>query len=132
MYYNTAQGAVWLKRQKIVTLLVERGANVNLQTSSVGYFPLHYTAKLGLLEVAELLLANGAEVNAQAKLDAETPLHYAVLKGNLEMVELLIEWGANVNSRSSFGATPLSNARGNRAMTALLLARGATDYGWQD
>lgn len=116
--------AVFKNNQEIVELLVRKGADVN-ETGKRGFYPLHFAAGDGYVEVARFLLANGAQVNTHDNFNGKTPLHLSVSKNNLEMAELLIRNGADVNSISWFGMrTPLAGAT-SREMVSLLKGYGA-------
>src|SRR5262249_55982373 len=96
----------------IVRMLVERGANPNMQlffrpanvrgsTNTRGSTPLIRAATNGDLEVVKLLLANGADVNLMMA-DRQTAL-MAVMAGRaperqaLELIKALHDAGADVN-----------------------------------
>ena len=119
--------------KQIVELMVAKGADVNGGNSRVS-FPLHTVAKTkqGQVDIAELLIANGADVNANPSKTWGTPLHFAARSGNLAVARVLIRHGSDVNSKTLSGNTPLTKASGNQEMIQLLLAHGATDYGWGD
>ena len=58
---------------KIISLLIELGANVNVSEKQTGDTPLHLANEYPKIRVAEVLIANGANVNALNK-EGETPL----------------------------------------------------------
>jgi ankyrin repeat protein len=97
----------------IVKMLLERGANPNMQlffrpanvrgaTNTRGSTPLIRAANNGDLEMVKLLLANGADATVYMA-DRQTPIH-AVLAGRapekqaLELIAVLHEAGTDVNS----------------------------------
>jgi ankyrin repeat protein len=96
----------------IVKVLIERGANPNMQlffkpanmrgaTNTRGSTPLVRAANNGDLEVVKLLLEHGADATLYMA-DRQTPIH-AVLAGRssepqaLELIRVLQKAGANVN-----------------------------------
>ena len=117
--------AAWRGHLAIVKLLVEHGADVNVQ-DSVGRTALRYSIwdswqipEADRLAVAEYLIQQGADVD-QAAADGYTPLHEAASRGYQSIVEVLIEQGADVNAHA-VGAdgqvvTPLDVV--NRAVAA--------------
>lgn len=77
---------------KLVKLLVERGADVNISGED-GETALAKAINRGNLEIVELLLAEGAYPNQGIM--GQPPLVLAVQTGRPEMVELLLKHGAN-------------------------------------
>lgn len=103
--------------ERIVHLLVERGADVNAVTPAKaendmgGFTPLHSAAVSGPVEVVRFLIAKGAKVNqpirthkeskSYQEADGVTPLMMAALAGRQEVVELLLAKGADINARAT-------------------------------
>jgi ankyrin repeat protein len=120
----------------IVTLLLDRGADVNLAVRGDGN-PLIMAARAGHLSIVQLLLDRGASVDLIVPED-ENALIQASGEGHLDVVTLLVSRGADVNARvwvepayerpQGEWRTPLSMARrGNhRAVVQYLVSRGAT------
>jgi ankyrin repeat protein len=84
-----------------------------------------HAAAFGDLQTMKLLIEEGADVNARNNANATALLWCA---RDPERARLLIEKGADVNAQSKQGRTPLMVAalkRGNSAIVALLLAKGA-------
>ncbi|OBT97761.1 hypothetical protein VE01_05117 [Pseudogymnoascus verrucosus] len=124
------QAAAYHGGDKIIKLLIQRGADVNAQG---GYFgnALQAAASLGQQEeIVMLLLEHGADVNAQGG-------HYhtallAALHGNSEeIVELLISQGADINAQGRYGETALHAAAcsSSEKVIRLLLELGANVNG---
>ncbi len=124
----------------MVRYLLEAGAGVRVQRDGrdAGWSPLFWACGWNAKPVlVALLLRHGAPVNARANhhgASADTVLHTACRFDHPEVVALLIEHGADLNATCGEGDngyngyTPLqvSARRGNRAVAAVLLARGAT------
>ncbi|KAK0663027.1 putative ankyrin repeat protein [Cercophora samala] len=87
--------AVQYNVPKAVAALLESGINPDDREGrfKVDWFPLHYAAALGHMEVCVTLLHYTKRVSS---VDAymETPLDYALRKGNRDIVRLLLETGA--------------------------------------
>ena len=130
LHYAAARG-----RNKIVELLIAKGADVNTKTE-FGETPLHYAATKDEQEVIEQLIAKGADINAKAgkgKNQGTTPLDYAIMwehtaiadllrkhggksgtedsihvaaaLGNIEAIKQHLAVGADVNARKEHGGT---------------------------
>ena len=109
-----------------VALLLSRGANVNLQTSS-GITALLIAAQKGHEAIAALLLDNGADPDLQTNTGI-FPLVAAARFHQPGCVALLLKQGANVHLQSYSGHTPLSGAAASGCDTCieLLLNSDAT------
>ena len=111
--------AVMQNRKDVVELLINKGANVNVECeedcymqdilSSTANTPLQIAALKGYSEIAELLIKNGAKVNAKAK-SGHTALHYAVFKGHKAIVDLLLDNQADPHLKDKNGRTILEIA----------------------
>jgi len=99
--------AAFEEHMDAVRFLVEKGANVNAQTTQVGgNTALHMAIYKNNFEMARFLCDNGANVNIGA--ERYSPLHLASGYANVgpEMVQMLCEHGADVNA-SGLQGTPL-------------------------
>lgn len=114
---------------KIIQMLLDRGANVN-PTDHFVESPLIFAAEQGYDNIVQLLLDRGAEVNANVygRLMKGTVLKYAVNQGHDRIVQLLLERGADVNLDPGRGeCAPLHSAarQGQDKIARLLIDRGA-------
>jgi ankyrin repeat protein len=79
----------------VTEVLIAAGLDVNAKInkgSLEGETPLHLSAAIGNMGVAEVLIKNGADVNAR-KANGETPLDLAISKEHKELAELLRKHG---------------------------------------
>lgn len=82
-------------RLQVVTLLLELGANPNLQKPDAGFTPLHYATYRTNPSIVKALLAGNASPHIHAR-GQGTPLHMAAFGGDAESIELLVNAGADV------------------------------------
>jgi len=76
---------------KIVEILIEHGANVNLKSEIHGF---------------EILIEHGANINVRSDI-YETPMLQAAALGHLDVVQYLIEKKADINVTTKIGETLL-------------------------
>ena len=105
----------------IVSLLIEKGADINITDSKYGRTPLHQVCFDGTLEAVRHLRDNGANINAKDS-DGKTPLFYCLRtlrNGNFriglvdlqsylnnheegnKIMKYLVESGADINCRDT-------------------------------
>ncbi len=84
-------GAAWSGHREIAELLIQNGADVNIQSDSGT--PLRTACLRGKKEIVELLLANGADINVKDNA-GKTALDIARQREHTEIVELLQKHGA--------------------------------------
>lgn len=109
---------------KLVKLLIEKGANLNILTTD-RETPLFGAMDKGKREVIKVLLEHGADVNKGNK-EGKTPLNKAVWRGDIEIVKMLLEAGADINTTIAWsGKSPLDYAieANHKEITQLLLAK---------
>ncbi|EZA49273.1 hypothetical protein DMN91_005335 [Ooceraea biroi] len=87
-------------RTRMVQLLLDAAANVNVTTKSEIRTPLHLACLNEHIDAAKLLL-NCATCDVNAKdCNGDTPLHVAIETGNVKLVALLVRHGVNINARN--------------------------------
>ncbi|MFC1841966.1 ankyrin repeat domain-containing protein, partial [Candidatus Dependentiae bacterium] len=99
------------RKREITKLLIENGANVNMQINEGSQTPLMLAVFKNDLELATLLIEKGADVNIQAKIIMLVPnvdisftaLSTAVELQNVEMVKLFLENGADITIKNKYG-----------------------------
>ena len=137
-FFITATRTMYLD---LMSLLLERGADVNAASTDDGETALMEACQYGRAEVVRFLLERGADVNAVKK-DGFTPLMLACSNGHYSqwqrqycyVARLLLEKGADVNAQQGNGkhiSTPgwtslmWACARGHLDLVSLLLEKGA-------
>ena len=118
---------------EIVQMLLDRGANINVQ-SLKSKTALHIAVEDNRMDIIDILLNHGANVKISDISDV-TPLHTAVKNDSVEIIKLLLSRGANVNATTcdrvgedeGKGCTPLHLAveKANEEIIKLLLSSGA-------
>ncbi|KAJ5654822.1 hypothetical protein N7490_001825 [Penicillium lividum] len=110
---------------KIVQLLLEKGAEVNAQGGVYGN-ALYAASSRGHDKIVQLLLEKGAEVNAQGG-EYGNALQATSSEGHDKIVQLLLEKGAEVNAQGGVYGNALQAAspRGHDKIVQLLLEKGA-------
>jgi uncharacterized protein len=141
--HTALSAAVFRRRTEICSLLIDRGANVNLPDGN-GSTPLSLAAQFGYREICKLLLENGAAVD-RSDANGRTPLTIAAWCGHVATCTVLLDHGADVNLPQTDGWSPLMLStysqdtdvdEDNRIATCtLMLDRGAkidqtNDVGW--
>jgi ankyrin repeat protein len=113
--------------EAIVRLLVDAGANVNLQGCRFCRTALQAAAINGHEAVVCLLLSAGADVNLQIAGDCNSALQAAAINGHETIIRLLLDAGADVNLPGGQYGSALQAAanRGHKAIVRLLLDAGA-------
>jgi ankyrin repeat protein len=123
MHFSTALQAACARHERIVRLLLDKGADINARGEYINT-ALQVAAYEGVEELARLLLDHGADVNAQGGV-YDTALQAASRNGHHSMVQLLLGVGANVNARGGKFETALQAAVWHQMVVQLLLANGA-------
>ena len=92
------------KKRKAVQVLLDAGADVNIQTlpSSLNFSVLHLAAIAGDQEIISLLNKHHANLNAQDN-DGNTPAIWAIYEGDKATAKYMIHLGANGDLENKFG-----------------------------
>jgi ankyrin repeat protein len=125
-YGIALQAAAWVEHLDVVKLLLDQGADVNVQGGEYGT-ALQAAALGGYLDVIKLLLDQGADVNVQGDRYG-TALQAAAWGEHLDVVKLLLDQGADVNVQGGRCGTALQAAAWGEHLDVvkLLLDQGAT------
>ena len=121
------------RHQRIVQLLVDHGANINIADKD-GVTPLKHAQARGFKEIERILLEGGSRRygDAAAK-ERDAKLIAAARRGDVAAVKELLAQGASVHARDDKGETALIAAayRNDLAIADLLIRAGA-DVNAQD
>ena len=112
---------------RVMKLMVEFKANVNIPENAGGDTALIISARRGHNRATRFLVAQGADPN-YVRNDGSTALFLSSREGRENAVQILIESGANVNQvRQDYGWTSLTVASilGHCSICSLLLQGGA-------
>jgi ankyrin repeat protein len=114
-----------LGHDKILQMLVDRGADVNAQGGYYGSV-LRAASAQGHEKVVQMLLDAGADVNAQDE-HYGSALRAASAQGHDKIVQMLLDRGADVNveGRHYGSALRAASAQGHDKIVQMLLDRGA-------
>lgn len=111
-----------------VTLLCERGADVNRRESSNAMTPLLHCQSV---DVARVLLQSPSIIVNAIDSQGKTALHHAssLVNADLELCRLLLDRNIDINARDQIGRSALHYAEQNNhvEIVALLKTRGATE-----
>jgi ankyrin repeat protein len=81
-------------REKMIDLLIERGADLEARGGTFGGTALNMAASSAQFDAARLLLRLGAEMDVSEP--ERNPLFGAIYSGSLEIVKLLVEHGVDI------------------------------------
>jgi len=99
--------------ERIVRILIDYGADVNMVSSKDKISPLQRSAAKGSPSIVKILIPEGADINHQDAHLRSTPLMWAAAQGHKEVAQILL-----INN-------VLKDVRGNRGESALFLAVSA-------
>ena len=94
---NALQAASYGGYERLVQILLDRGADVNAQGGDYGN-ALHAASINGHEKVVQMLLDQGADVNGQGGRYGNA-LQAASVNGHEKVVQMLLDQGADVNAR---------------------------------
>ncbi|KAK1775474.1 putative ankyrin repeat protein [Copromyces sp. CBS 386.78] len=126
VWHTPLMCAVWYRRTLIITLLLDRGANIELGTSR-GETPLQLVSRYNSGHpIARLLVDRGADIDAVDDA-SRTPLHMAAIHRRKSIVQLLLDRGAQTELADYIGETALylAASKGHSGIVRMLLEAGA-------
>lgn len=118
--------AIRTGKKKMVELLLERGARVNVADNRTRVTPIEEATRTNRPDLVKLLIKEGADVEKSGT-DGETPVMIAAKLGHTAVLELFIAEDAYLNDTDRTGRTPLMLAqeRRHKDTVAVLMAAGA-------
>ena len=124
--------AIERRSRDAAIMLIEMGANPDIQDVLHGRSPLHMAAIFGTSDIVSALVRHGAKVNVRAA-NGETPMLLALAKSDFETVRILHDCGTGAHLRSASGHSPLHMAVKNRHIEVIAgLAKGDTGANVRD
>ncbi|CZR69571.1 uncharacterized protein PAC_19471 [Phialocephala subalpina] len=123
--FSALQMAAYVGNEKVVQLLLERGANIHSGGRKYGN-PLAAASFKGHIGIVKMLIEKGADVNAIGG-KYGTALQAALDEVQPSVIEFLLSSGADVNLEGGYYGTPLQVAarNGNIKRMQVLLDHGA-------
>lgn len=114
--------AAFFGRPDVVDLLIDRGAGIDMLSTSMGNTALQAATANGQSKVVRRLLDRNAEVDYATVQGGFTALHGAANGGQTEIAGMLLDAGADPSARTDDGKTPrdLAAARGHDEIVALI------------
>lgn len=116
-----------------VKILLDHGADCN-KVDNNRWWPIHYAAKSGNLDVLEAFLPKYRDVNSCKTTEGRSGLHIAAEQGHKSAVEWFLENGARVDELDKTKNTSLHLAVANKKadVVELLVNEGADIGAWND
>ena len=99
----TGEGSI-----ELVRILLENGANVNIQDNDDGHTALMTASRRGYINIARMLIDAGADLEIKDE-SGDTALMYATTNSHTETVRMLLDVGADVNTIDEINQTVLFN-----------------------
>jgi uncharacterized protein len=90
------------KHRSVAELLLDRGAQLDLQSEDRGYSPLMDAAQAGSADLVELFIEKGANPNLTSK-DGQTALVVAVGRNDADVARILVAGGADPDLADKLG-----------------------------
>ncbi|CAF1260401.1 unnamed protein product [Didymodactylos carnosus] len=106
LHSTPLRAACFFNSFDVAKYLIDHGADVNIQHTSMSDTCLMLASYKGYLEICKYLLEKGCKVNMTDN-DGSTALHCATEQDHLVVVQCLIDNGADISIKNRWGFTPL-------------------------
>lgn len=106
---------------QVISLLIEKGANLSIPYNSGGFTPFIYACFYCSLNTIQLLHQYHKDINQKSE-QGITAVHVAVQRGDLSILEWLYQNGGSLSSATNHGEIPL--------MIALKAKNGLQAFQW--
>jgi ankyrin repeat protein len=118
--------ACFNKDPKMVEMLLNKGAKLELTDVDDGWTALHYASHSGCQESVKQLIDKGANIEARTNIN-ETSLHLAAKNNNIDVLKLLIEKQAQIEAKTDNEETTLHLAVKHNSLDVVkfLIEKGA-------
>ncbi|KAG8514779.1 Ankyrin repeat domain-containing protein 42, partial [Galemys pyrenaicus] len=127
VHFRSMHDAVRAGDIKLLSEILERGANINEVDVLHKFTPLHWAAHSGSLECLHWLLWHGADIT-QVTMRGWTAAHIAAIRGQDACMQALIVNGANLSAQDERGCTPLHLAATHgHSFTLQVMLRSGVD-----
>ncbi|XP_028678829.1 uncharacterized protein bcl3 [Erpetoichthys calabaricus] len=104
--------------KEIVTLLLDRGADIDAVDIKSGRSPLIHAVENNNTDTVKLLIESGSNVNTQTY-SGNTALHSACGRGLLEITRILLKNGADSSIKNYHNDTPVMVAKNKKVIDVL-------------
>ncbi|XP_071476528.1 uncharacterized protein [Diadema antillarum] len=121
--YTPLHLAAMIGNPTLVTMLLEKGADLNSKDSKNGWTPLFHAVTNQDTKLVHKMLSSGAEVNVQSY-SGNTVLHVATGRGYTDIVKILVHYGADMSLKNTQWDTPATITT-DKTMSTLLRGLGA-------
>lgn len=124
--HHAAVSTSW-NNDTMVKMLLQEGADPDVQTKHTGKTPLHLAARGGFNRTVMMLLDKAADPDVKTKRTRETPLHLAAKGGHKSIVRMLLNASADLSVQTKDLETPLHLAvvSSSYKVVEMLLNKGA-------
>ena len=110
--------------EETISLLIRKGAIIDLPNIVGLRTPLHDSVRTGSERITEILLQKGANPNVFDITNC-SPIHFASRRGEPEMIKMLVNYGANIyakmNQQSIRSDSPFFNGQKKSALEITLM-----------
>lgn len=116
-------------RENVISILLQKGANLNAKDKEFGHNAILFAAESGNLNAVKLLLSRGGNLTDISNSGQTILMRAVLLDNNIDLIKYLLDNGLNINAKDEDGYTPLLQSiitfKRNIDIVKLLLDSGA-------